>query len=209
MKLKALILQSGGSTAVINQSLAGVIDAANKSRKFSALFGSKYGILGALKKDWIRLDSLSPQTARRLRNSPSSALGTCRRKLNPSDAGIILKRIKSEKIDVLFLIGGNDTAETGLMLTHAGTIPAKGEARQRRHELPLQVIGIPKTIVEDRGSSMIRVIKYSSDHGLGKLENMKRNQARIMPKQNKTSPRDTINFLPQSFSRNVAIPPMR
>jgi len=139
MKRRAIVLQSGGSTAVINQSLAGVIDAVRKSGRFFRLDGSKHGILGVLNNQLIPLLSLKPSAISQIRNSPSSALGSCRKKISPDEAEKIVRVLRQKKIDVLFLIGGNDSAETGLLLSNVGT----------RHAVSLQIIGIPKTIDND------------------------------------------------------------
>ncbi len=136
MKKRAVILQSGGATAVINQSLAGVIES---SREFSKLYGVKFGVLGLLKSDWIDLTHLPKKTIQNLKQSPSSALGTCRHKLNVREARAIVRTLSKKKISVLFLIGGNDSAATGLLL----------EKTARADEQDLQVIAIPKTIDND------------------------------------------------------------
>lgn len=135
MKKRALVLQSGGSTAVINQSLAGVIDETNKSGKFEKLFGSRFGILGVLKQDFLNLSKISKHEVTRLKDSPSSALGSARHKLSSADIHQIIQNLKRNKIDILFFIGGNDSADTGLQLLHSCA--------------NVQIIGIPKTIDND------------------------------------------------------------
>jgi len=137
MKKRAIILQSGGATAVINQSLAGVIEASRK--EFSKLYGSKFGALGLLKPDWIDLTSMKRDAIENLKQSPSSALGTCRHKLNAREAKSIIRTLAGKSIDVLFMVGGNDSSETGLLL----------ERTAREMKQGLQVIAIPKTIDND------------------------------------------------------------
>jgi len=139
MKKRALVLQSGGSTAVINRSLAGVIEEVKRSRQFSHLYGSRFGILGTLQPNWIDLSSLRPTVVERLKATPSSALGSCRRKINLREAFAITHILRQKKIDVIFIIGGNDTAQTGLLLSQVSS--------GMRYDL--QVIGIPKTIDND------------------------------------------------------------
>lgn len=137
MKKRVVILQSGGATAVINQSLAGVIEASRS--QFSKLYGARFGALGLLNPNWIDLTSLKHDAIRNLKHSPSSALGTCRYKLNHKEARSILKTLARKSIDVLFMVGGNDSAETGLLLDRVSK-----EMKQA-----LQVIAIPKTIDND------------------------------------------------------------
>ncbi|MBI4387498.1 MAG: 6-phosphofructokinase [Candidatus Omnitrophica bacterium] len=139
MKRRAAIFQSGGSTPVINQSLAGVIEEARKSNQFAQVLGARFGILGVIKENFINLSSLSKTSLERLKNSPSSALGSCRYKLSHREVGMIVRKLRKKKIDVLFFIGGNDSAKTGLALAEASS--------ELNH--PLQVIGIPKTIDND------------------------------------------------------------
>ena len=139
MKRKAIVLQSGGSTAVINQSLAGVIEGVKRSRNFSKLYGSKFGILGILKPNWIDLSNLSKNQIHRLKETPSSALGSSRKRLTPREGALVVKTLKKSGISTIFFIGGNDSAETGLLLSQLA-----GEFKHK-----LQVIGVPKTIDND------------------------------------------------------------
>ncbi len=139
MKKRAVVLQSGGSTAVINQSLVGVIEGVKQSKSFSQLYGSHYGIMGVLQDRWSSLASLSSTELQRLKQTPSSALGSCRLKLSRADGVSIVRTLQKKKIDAIFLIGGNDSSETGLLL-------ARTAATLR---YPLQVLGIPKTIDND------------------------------------------------------------
>ena len=139
MKKRAIVFQSGGSTPVINQSLAGVIEEARKSNKFAEVLGARFGILGVVKENFINLGSLSKTSLERLKNSPSSALGSCRYKLSRREVEMIVRKLRKKKIDALFFIGGNDSAETGLALCEASS----------ELKYSFQVIGIPKTIDND------------------------------------------------------------
>jgi len=139
MKKKAIILQSGGSTAVINQSLAGVIYEAKRSKTLSHLYGSRFGILGILKPNWINLLECPPRTLTALGETPSSALGSCRHQLNQRECSQAISTLKRRGVETIFIIGGNDSAQTGLKLAR--------QARVKREKL--QVIGIPKTIDND------------------------------------------------------------
>ncbi len=138
MKKRAVVFQSGGSTAVINQSLAGVIEEVRRSGKFSKLLGARFGVAGILNCDFVDLTGIMNSRSRArhtsplLLSTPSSALGTCRLKLDSAGVGRILMNLKQEKIDTLFIIGGNDSADTGLRLSRT-----------------IQTIGIPKTIDND------------------------------------------------------------
>ncbi len=135
----AIVGQSGGCTAVINQSLAGVIEAARKSRKIKKLWGMRHGIRGVLNNDLIDLSKKSPSLINEIKNLPSAALGSARYRLKPGDEKRILKRLKALKVRYFFLIGGNDTAET----LHRISITTK------QIGYDLKVIHIPKTIDND------------------------------------------------------------
>jgi 6-phosphofructokinase 1 len=139
LKGKAIVLQSGGCTAVINQSLAGVIQAAKKTRAITDLWGSECGITGILSGNFFDLKAETAASLSALEKLPSAALGSARYQLKPSDEGEIISRLKKWDVRYLFLIGGNDTSETALRIAAA--------ADRENHEL--RVIHIPKTIDND------------------------------------------------------------
>ena len=76
-----LVAQSGGPTAVINASLAGVIEEALNHGCIEEIYGGLNGVLGILQENLIDLAEESQQAIRGLRFTPASALGTCRFKL--------------------------------------------------------------------------------------------------------------------------------
>src|SRR5262245_60191272 len=86
----ALIGQSGGPTCVINASLAGIVDAARKSFCLSRVFGARFGIEGVLAEHLLDLTAEDAATLRKLRTTPSSALGSSRHKLQEPDFQPIL-----------------------------------------------------------------------------------------------------------------------
>lgn len=136
-----LVAQSGGPTAVINASLAGVVtEALNFPDQIEEIYGGRSGILGILNEDFIDLAEESQQVIRGLRYTPSSALGTCRHKVTTqAEYERILKVFEAHNIRFFFYIGGNDSQDT------ANKIAAL--AAERGYEL--RVIGIPKTIDND------------------------------------------------------------
>ena len=76
-----LIGQSGGPTAVINASVAGVVAEALNHASIEEIYGSLNGVLGLLGEDFVDLAAESQQAIRGLRYTPGAALGTCRSKL--------------------------------------------------------------------------------------------------------------------------------
>ena len=108
----AIVGQSGGPTSVINSSLVGVVDAAKKAKAIGRVFGMRFGIEGVLGDFLLDLTAESADTLKRLRTTPSSALGSTRLKLQHDHFAPILKQLQKYDIRYFFMIGGNDTMDT-------------------------------------------------------------------------------------------------
>ncbi|MGC3970520.1 MAG: 6-phosphofructokinase [Pirellulales bacterium] len=135
-----LIGQSGGPTAVINASVAGVVSEALNHSSIEEVYGALNGVLGLLGEDFVDLAAESQQAIRGLRYTPGAALGTCRSKLKkPADFDRVLEVFKAHNIRYYFHIGDGDSQETAAKI--AETAKAQG--------YELRVIGIPKTIEND------------------------------------------------------------
>ncbi|MEA1898713.1 MAG: diphosphate--fructose-6-phosphate 1-phosphotransferase [Bacteroidota bacterium] len=139
IKANAVIGQSGGPTSVINASLAGVMEEIKKSERIESLFGMNCGIEGFLKEELFNLDKQPELIVRKLRFTPSSALGSSRHKLKDDDLPKILEVLKKYNIRYVFLIGGNDTMDTINRL----------ELYCTEQKYDLIGIGIPKTVDND------------------------------------------------------------
>ena len=145
LKGKAVVAQSGGPTAVINASAAGVIqDCLAKPDVFTDVYGSLNGILGILGEELFDLSAEDPAQIDLLRRSPASALGSCRHKLKDLDADRadyerILEVFKAHDIRYFFYIGGNDSMDTAAKLGQLA-----GET-----DYAMIALGIPKTIDND------------------------------------------------------------
>jgi len=142
---KAIIAQSGGPTAVINSSAAGLIQTCLENPKvFTAVYGGINGILGVLKEELFDLGAEDPAEIDRLRRTPSAALGSCRHKLKDlqadrADYERILEVFKAHNIRYFFYIGGNDSMDTAAKLGQlAGQI-----------DYDMIAMGVPKTIDND------------------------------------------------------------
>lgn len=132
--------QSGGPTAVINASLAGIITEALNHDCIEEIFGGLNGIEGILNEQLIDLAQESQQTVRGLRYTPGSALGTCRYKLKTEqDFAKLLEVFKKYNIRFFFYIGGNDSQDTTNRISQYAD--EKGYA--------LRAIGVPKTVDND------------------------------------------------------------
>ena len=145
MKGRAVVAQSGGPTAVINASAAGVIQAAlAHPDTFTGVYGADNGILGVLNEELFDIGAESPAEIERLRRSPSSLLGSCRHKLKSldddrTDYERILDVFKAHDVRFFFYIGGNDSMDTAAKLGQlADSI-----------DYDLTCVGVPKTIDND------------------------------------------------------------
>jgi ATP-dependent phosphofructokinase / diphosphate-dependent phosphofructokinase len=139
LKGNAIIGQSGGPTSVINSSLVGVLKAAAGFAGIKKVLGMRYGIQGFVAENIIDFGKESPRTIAALKSTPSSALGSCRYKLQQTDLPAIVDLLKKYNIRYVFLIGGNDTMDT----IHRLEVCAK------EHNYELIGIGIPKTVDND------------------------------------------------------------
>lgn len=139
MKGNCIVGQSGGPTAVINSSLAGVAKAIGKSEKFGTLYGMRYGIEGFMNEWLINLSEQPGDLMKGLRYTPGSALGSSRYKLKDEDFPRIIEVLKKYDIRYFFLIGGNDTMDT----------INRVEAHCRKEGYELTGVGIPKTVDND------------------------------------------------------------
>jgi 6-phosphofructokinase 1 len=146
-KKNVIVAQSGGPTVAINAALAGVVKAATESEEYDVVYGSVYGILGILDDHILNLSQKAeeiPDFVETLKISPSMYLGSCRYKLpdfEDDDAtyAYIFHQFKKYNIGAFFYIGGNDSMDTVLKLSHYG----------EQIGSDIRIIGIPKTIDND------------------------------------------------------------
>ncbi|WP_100331168.1 6-phosphofructokinase [Bacillus xiapuensis] len=139
MKGNCMIVQSGGPTAVINNSMVGIIDAILQSPFSGKIYGAAGGIHGLLNESFIILNHLSIQDRYRLRWTPGAALGTWRHKLTAADVERIVAILRENDVRFFFYIGGNGSMNVA---------KAIGEyADAVGYEIA--VIGVPKSIDND------------------------------------------------------------
>lgn len=108
----AIVSQSGGPTGVINASLVGVIEQAQKATYIENIYGAVHAVAGIVKEDFIDLSDLPYDTLDLVAGSPSSALGSSRDKPDAAYCEKILNVFKNRNIRFFFYIGGNDSANT-------------------------------------------------------------------------------------------------
>ena len=105
-----IVGQSGGPTAVINRSVAGVVDEAKKHAKIDQIFGMQNGVLGIFDEKFIDLRAATDEEVSRMAELPGAALGSCRFKPKEDDCKRIFEVCKKHSIHYYFYIGGNDSA---------------------------------------------------------------------------------------------------
>jgi len=134
-----LIAQSGGPTMVINQSLVGAVQEAVKEKKIHRIYGSLHGIQGILNENFIDLSRESMSTLEAVGGTPSSMLGSVRKKPTPQDCEKLFQIMQRYNVRYFFYIGGNDSAETTYIINE--------EAKKNRYEF--RCFHICKTIDND------------------------------------------------------------
>lgn len=136
---KILVAQGGGPTAVINQSLAGVVLEARRYGHIDQVYGARHGVRGIVNEDFVDLTQETSHNLELVANTPSSALGSTRDKPDLKYCQEILEVLRLHQIGHFFYIGGNDSSDTLRILSL--------EAAKAGH--PLRCIHIPKTIDND------------------------------------------------------------
>lgn len=136
---RLLVGQAGGATAVINRSLAGVVDEARATEGIDAIWGMRRGVEGALQEDFVDLGSLPAASLACLSATPGAALGSTRHHLTDDEAERLLHILDRRDIRYLIYIGGNDSADTLHRL--AALAADRGQS--------LAAILVPKTIDND------------------------------------------------------------
>ena len=141
----AFYAQSGGVTAVINASAAGVLETARQhTDKIGTVYAGRNGIIGALTEDLIDTNADSAAAIAGLRHTPSGAFGSCRYKLksleqNRREYERLIEVFKAHNIGYFFYNGGGDSADTCLKVSQlSGTLG-----------YPIQAIHVPKTVDND------------------------------------------------------------
>ncbi|MDH5360642.1 MAG: 6-phosphofructokinase [Gammaproteobacteria bacterium] len=141
----AFYAQSGGVTAVINASAAGVIETARANKgKIGKVYAGRNGIIGALTEDLIDTSKESTSAIANLRYTPSGAFGSCRFKLKSLEANKreyerLIEVFKAHNIGYFFYNGGGDSADTCYKVSQLS----------KKMGYPIQAIHVPKTVDND------------------------------------------------------------
>ncbi|MDQ1812810.1 6-phosphofructokinase [Massilia sp. CCM 9210] len=136
---KILVAQGGGPTAVINQSLVGVVLEARRFRNVTRVYGAMHGVRGIVDEDFVDLTQETSHNLELVGLTPSSALGSTRDKPDLAYCHKIFEVLRAHEIEHFFYIGGNDSSDTVRIVSL--------EAQKAGY--PLRCIHIPKTIDND------------------------------------------------------------
>jgi len=136
---KILVAQGGGPTAVINQSLVGVVLEARRFRNVTRIYGALHGVRGIVDENFVDLTQETSHNLELVAATPSSALGSTRDKPDLKYCEDIFKVLRAHEIEHFFYIGGNDSSDTVRIVSE----------QARAAGYPLRAIHIPKTIDND------------------------------------------------------------
>jgi 6-phosphofructokinase 1 len=144
-KSNAFYAQSGGVTAVINASAAGVIETARLHRdRIGTVYAGRNGIIGALTEDLIDTRRESARAIAALKHTPAGAFGSCRYKLKGLEESRahyerLIEVFRAHDIGYFFYNGGNDSADTCLKVSQIA----------EKLGYPLVAVHVPKTVDND------------------------------------------------------------
>ncbi len=108
----AVIGQAGGPTAVINQSLVGIVEGLHSGGAVGRILGARHGVRGMVNDDFIDLTDLSEEKLSRVAVTPSAALGSTRDKPNEEYCERIFEKLRARDVRYFFYVGGNDSSDT-------------------------------------------------------------------------------------------------
>ena len=136
---KILVAQGGGPTAVINQSMVGVVMEARRFSQVERIYGAMHGVRGIISEDFVDLTQETHHNLEQVANTPSSALGSTRDKPDLAYCQEIFKVLQAHEIEHFFYIGGNDSSDTVRIVSE----------QAQAANYPLCCIHVPKTIDND------------------------------------------------------------
>ncbi|MCB9554855.1 MAG: 6-phosphofructokinase [Deltaproteobacteria bacterium] len=136
---KVLVAQGGGPTAVINQSLVGVVTEARKFSQVGRVYGAVNGIHGLVNEELMDLTQETTHNLEQVAATPASALLSTRDKPTTEYCERIFKTLKAHDVRYFFYIGGNDSSDTARIVNE--------NAKAAKYEL--RCVHVPKTIDND------------------------------------------------------------
>jgi len=136
---KVVVAQGGGPTAVINQSLVGVVLESRKFSQVTQVYGAVNGVEGIINEDFVDLTQETTNNLEQVACTPSSALLSTRDKPDENYCKEIFDVLKAHDVRYFFYIGGNDSADTVRIVNE----------NAKKSDYEFRAIHIPKTIDND------------------------------------------------------------
>ncbi len=136
---KAVVAQGGGPTAVINQSLVGVVLQAREYSQITSIYGARNGVSGIVAEDFLDLTQATKHNLEMVACTPASGMLSTRDKPDEEYCKKIFKVLEAHDVRYFFYIGGNDSAETCRIVSE--------NAKASNYDL--HVIHVPKTVDND------------------------------------------------------------
>jgi 6-phosphofructokinase 1 len=130
------VVTCGGLCPGINDVIRSVVLTLHHNYKVKTIYGFSYGYAGLVEKSGLGPVLLSPKVVRDIHFDGGTFLGSSR---GPQDLGLMIETLKKLNIGILFTIGGDGTLRGALALSEEIS----------KQNLPISVIGIPKTIDND------------------------------------------------------------
>jgi len=154
-----IVAQSGGPSAVINNTVRGIVETARKMDEIGTVYAGWHGIEGVLKEELLDLTKQCPEEIALLRTTPAAgSFGTCRYKLKEKlneDFDRVMEVFKAHDIGYFCYVGGNDSMHTAYTVANI--------ARERG--LDVCGLGGPKTIDNDVGDSEFKLVDHTPGYG--------------------------------------------
>ncbi|WP_417851887.1 diphosphate--fructose-6-phosphate 1-phosphotransferase [Thalassoglobus sp.] len=154
-----IVAQSGGPSAVINNTVRGIVETARQMDEIDTVYAGWHGIEGVLKEELLDLSKQCEEEISLLRTTPAAgSFGTCRYKLKPGqdeDFDRVMEVFKAHNIGYFCYVGGNDSMHTAFTVANL--------ARERG--LDVCGLGGPKTIDNDVGDSEFKLVDHTPGYG--------------------------------------------
>jgi 6-phosphofructokinase 1 len=134
-----VIGQSGGPTAVINQSLVGVVETLKGQAGIEKILGAHNAVAGIRQNDFIELQDMPADKLERIAETPSAALGSSRDKPDEEYCKKLFEAFEANNVRYFFYIGGNDSSDTCRIVHEVA----------QRNNYDLAAFHVPKTVDND------------------------------------------------------------
>ena len=139
IKGNAVVAQSGGPTAVINQSLVGVVEGLQGTDAIGTIYGSRHGVQGMVAKNLVDLSNTPKDVLELVAGTPSAGLGSTRDKPDADYCQRIFASLRELNIRYFFYIGGNDSSDTCRIVNELSN----------ESDYELRCFHVPKTVDND------------------------------------------------------------